>query len=141
MSVSEEHFDEWAHGSFPDFDIDLAHGKKGERRVADLLNAPTDKVEVKNVRTGLDRLYVELAQNPRKSGEWKLSGLSISKADLWIYTEEASRSFVGFQAKQLQRAVWHKMVVKKQQPTEAGLNGDNPTKGFWLTPSDILRPN
>lgn len=141
MSVSKEDSEQWPHGSFPDFDIDLAHGKKGEKRVADLLNAPTDKVEVKNVRTGLDRLFVELAQNPRKCGEWKLSGLSISKADLWIYTEETTGSFVGFQAKQLQRAVWHKMAVEKQQPTEAGLNGDNPTRGFWLTPSDILRLN
>lgn len=141
MSVSKEHSEQWLHGSLPDFDIDLAHGKKGEKRVADLLNAPTDKVEVKNVRTGLDRLFVELAQNPRKCGEWKLSGLSISKADLWIYTEETTGSFVGFQAKQLQRAVWHKMAVEKQQPTEAGLNGDNPTRGFWLTPTDILRLN
>lgn len=137
MSVSKDPNGFRFNGSFPDFDIDLAHGKKGERRVADLLNAPAGKVEVKNVRTGLDKIYVELAQNPRNCGNWKLSGLSISVADFWIFTEESSGSFLGFDARQLRRAVWHKLAVEGQRVTEAGKAGDNPTRGLWLSPGEI----
>ena len=64
------------------FDIDLKYGKERESKVASLLIADKDKVEVKTERdwwykTGNIAIEVECFGKP--------SGLSVTKADYWVH--------------------------------------------------------
>lgn len=73
-----------SEGYKPDFDIDLRHGKRGEKLVASFLEGlVTGTVEVKSDRQAhmTGNLWIEY-ECQRRDG-WHDSGIRTSKADYW----------------------------------------------------------
>jgi hypothetical protein len=74
-------------GRVPDFDLDLGRGKQAELRIGDILSwlaAGNGRVEVKRKEfLDLD-FYIEQEHDPGNRGDWRASGITTSKADVWI---------------------------------------------------------
>lgn len=115
----------------PNFDIDLSWGERGEEVVSDILNMEQARLEVKRPRTGYQRIFVEIQQRPRGSNTYIDSGLRVTEADFMAYTFGSAVMIWPTSV------VRHAVDMQQGQPVDAGLNGDNPTRGFWL-PSHYL---
>lgn len=74
--------------SLSDWDIDLRDGLAGEKTVASLLQAET--IEVKTDRRWYEtgNVYVEQRCFYVKDNQWKLSGISVTRATHWAFVLE-----------------------------------------------------
>lgn len=74
--------------SLSDWDIDLRDGLAGEKTVASLLQAET--IEVKTDRRWYEtgNVYVETRCFYVKDNQWKLSGISVTRATHWAFVLE-----------------------------------------------------
>lgn len=125
-------------GYNPDFDRDYAHGRQGEFLVDNVLAqvaAGQGAVEVKTQRFPGDRVFVELEQKPRRMAEYKPSGLATTQADYWAFVFPGD-AFLLVPVARLRAEVSRR--VGRQPLTDAGLRGDNPTRGLVVPTSTLL---
>jgi hypothetical protein len=104
------------------FDLELGYGQEGEDRVADLLGLAGSTVEVKRKRYTDLKFYVEVAQCPRGSLDYKASGINTTEADYWVYVVADTGVVVLIPRERLKRAA-------AAAPPAEEKDGDNPTKG------------
>lgn len=112
-----------------DWDLDLRAGEEGESKIADLLSL--DTVEVKTDRRWQEtgNLYIE-TDCYYKMGQWKPSGISVSKATHWAFILEGMALIV---------PIWKlkEAVYSIGKPTHCNIQ-PNPSKGYLITPSQIV---
>lgn len=124
-------------GYEPKFDIDYQYGRQGELLVARVLEQLGDgqgRVEVKTSRYPGHQVFVELEQKPRRAKVYKPSGLNVTQAEYWAFVFPGE-AFLLVPVERLKAEVARR--VARQPLTDAGLNGDNPTRGL-LIPTSIL---
>lgn len=125
----------------PNFDIDLAEGKKCERWVEDLLRSEPGKVEVKGPKFFLNgdaqkRFFVEYAQKPRGCSEYIPSGILTTEAKIWFFTFGDLPGGVFVETEWLYRATAH-AYQNPSNHQDGGLRGDNPTHGVLVSLHDL----
>ena len=114
----------------PEFDLDRRYGEEGETLVEGWRRG---SVEVKH-KTYLDfKLYVELEQNPRRSGIWKPSGLRVTTADYWDFVIGDTGVVVAIPTARLRLAV----ARGAGRPAET-THGDNPTRGRLIDLRELI---
>lgn len=120
----------------PRWDVDLAMGHEGERRVARvlglLLNGSRLHVEVKQKRRRDDAFYVETEQNPFGRG-WRPSGLSTSEAETWSFLVEGTGCMFT-----VPTGLLRELVAKGLGRDVEETAGDCPTRGSLLRVGQIL---
>jgi hypothetical protein len=113
-----------------DWDIDLRDGQAGESKLADLLRIET--IEVKTDRRWKDtgNLFIEESCFYQGSGQWELSGLSVSKATHWAFIIEGNVIIVP--KEHLMNVVmdYGRPIENKQPP--------NQSKGHLITPEQLI---
>lgn len=108
-------------GYEPRFDLDQEYGEQGEDLVA-LVRSLFGRIETKRKRYGDFRFYVEIAQRPKDSLEYKGSGINTSEADYWAYVIADTGVIVMVPREVLKAAA-------ARAPDAEERDGDNPTKG------------
>jgi hypothetical protein len=113
-----------------DWDLDLRDGEAGESKLADLLRM--DTIEVKTDRRWKDtgNLFIEESCFYQGSGQWELSGLSVSKATHWAFIIEGNVIIVS--KEHLMNVVmdYGRPIENKQPP--------NQSKGHLITPEQLI---
>jgi hypothetical protein len=109
-------------GYEPRFDLDRAYGEEAETTVRRYLGLNHDQIEVKHKRREDWRFYVETAQLPNGTDEYKSSGINTTEASLWAYEINGTGIIVLFPTDLLKRAA-------RTAPAKEERDGDNPTKG------------
>lgn len=118
-------------GYEPRFDIDYEYGRQGEMVLdsyIDALKAGQARSEVKRKRLTDLHFYFEQAQNPRRSGFWKPSGIEKTSAEVIAFGIGDSDVFVLFPVEGIRRAISAGLGIDKTTD-----RGDNPTSGRLLT--------
>jgi len=117
-----------------DFKTDLAYGHEGEQNLIDFFNAFNNgAVEVKADRYRNGRMAVETEQRPR-GGEWKPSGINVTKAQWWAY-RFAPDSYVLISVARLKNFLRINYSWLEKRDFASG--SDNPARGFLLLPSHV----
>ncbi len=116
----------------PEWDIDLSYGAEGEKTVAGLLGLGGQCVEVKHKRRLDMGFYVETWQSPGASGDYKPSGINVTRADVWAYVIGDTGVVVLVPTVVLRAAARGCREVEET-------DGDNPTKGRLVSFMEILR--
>jgi hypothetical protein len=111
----------------PHFDIDLAYGERGERTVREVLDLQAHRIEVKTSRYGPSKVFVEVAHLPRGAAEYQPSGVSVTEATFMAFTYGSA--VFAYPTDVIRAAVQR----QSQPPIDAGLAGDNPTKGYLIS--------
>lgn len=111
----------------PHFDIDRQWGERGEQTVREILALDAARIEVKRPRTGFQKVFIELEHKPRGHDFYVPSGLSVTTADFYAYT--FGSAVVTWPTYALRQAVENQL----DNPVDAGLRGDNPTRGYWIS--------
>jgi hypothetical protein len=111
----------------PHFDIDRAYGEQGEDTLRAVLGLAAHQIEVKRPRWEPHTVFVEVQHRPRSSDRYLPSGLSVTTAEFW--------AFVYGKASYIYPVEVLRLAVRRDNrpPTDAGLRGDNPTKGHIFT--------
>lgn len=112
------------------WDLDLRDGEIGEKRIADLLSA--DTIEVKTDRRWWEtgNLYIETECFYQSSQSFEPSGIRTTKATHWAFLMEDLALIVP--TERLKEAVW-----KSTRPITCNIP-PNPSKGYLLTPAEII---
>lgn len=117
-----------------DFKTDLSYGHEGEQNLIDFFTAfNSGAVEVKADRFRNGRMAVETEQRP-KGGEWKPSGINVTKAEWWAY-RFAPDSYVIISVARLKNFLRTNYLVLQKR--DFAPNSDNPARGFLLMPSHV----
>jgi hypothetical protein len=120
-----------------DFRRDLEYGQKGEKLVEKFLDAmEAGAFEVKTDRYRNGRMVIEMEQNPRRSGDWKPSGLQVTKAKWWAYIFTLDGGFVIVSVERMRRYIAQRQL-SSQDYKEFARNSQNPSRGFLLEPADV----
>lgn len=120
-----------------DFRTDLAYGHKGEKLVSDFLDAmEAGSFEVKTDRYRNGRMVIEMEQNPRRSGDWKPSGLQVTKAKWWVYVFTLDGAFIMVSTDRMRRYIKQRQIEEKDYKHFAR-QSQNPSKGILLEPSEV----
>ena len=116
---------------FSDFDLDFSHGLTGENLVSDLLTGGLT-VEVKTDRKwkNTNNLYIETECWYNGAGEWKPSGLSVTKAAYWAFVFEKGTVIVPTDTVKLACAL-------RGRPISCFIEPNN-SKGYLITVEDLL---
>jgi hypothetical protein len=122
----------------PDFDLDRAIGAQGELWVSDVIKALTQvgRSEVKTDRPFLrnQHFYVEYKCRGR-DGIWRPSGISESKADLFVFKFGMLAGALVIGREWLKRAV--KVAYQKPSARKRCMRGSNPTLGVVVSLADL----
>jgi len=89
------------------FDVQLAGGLAVEAWFYEMASGG-DRFEVKHDRRALEtgKVYVEVAHDPGRQGQWKPCGISTSEADCWIFAlGDPPSCFVGVSTARLRGLV------------------------------------
>lgn len=116
----------------PHFDIDRQYGEAGEEVVRTLFGLAAHLVEVKRPRFDSRNVFIEVSHRPRGMDRYIPSGLSVTHATYWAFV--FGNAVYLYPTSVLKEAV----ARQEQEPIDAGLRGDNPTKGYvvstqWLS--------
>ena len=119
---------------FSDFDLDFRDGKEGEDLVEGVLkDILTGTIEVKRdmkwIKTG--NIYIETECFYQSSGQWEMSGLSVTKATHWAFVLE---NFVLI----LPTEDLKEIVDVEGHPISTDIE-PNPTRGFLIKIDNIVR--
>ena len=118
-----------------DFKADLSYGHEGEQNLIDFFHAFNNgAVEVKADRYRNGRMAVETEQRP-KGGDWKPSGINVTKAQWWAY-RFAPDSYVLISVARLKNFLRTNYSWLEKRDFASG--SDNPARGFLLQPSHVL---
>ena len=95
------------------------------------------RIEVKTYFAPTVDAFVECYQRSAWSDQWKPSGINTTEADWWMWVNQSGTAVHGFTTSVLRLVVANRIdheVARFGRPnyTEAGLRGDNPTKGYWF---------
>lgn len=115
-----------------DFQTDLAYGQEGEANAKSLFGGGA--VEVKSDRYRNGKMVVETHQKPVGYNDWKKSGINITEAEWWVY-RLAPDSFIVVSVERLKRYLRANQPDLDKRVFAEG--GDNPTRGFLLTPDEV----
>ena len=112
-----------------DWDLDLRAGEEGESKIADLLSLDTVEVKTDKRWKETGNLYIETDCYYRM-GQWKPSGISVSKATHWAFMLEDMALIV---------PIWKlkEAVYNIGRPIDCDIP-PNPSKGYLITPSQIV---
>lgn len=121
-----------------DFGRDLAFGHDGEEWVKSIWD---DRWEVKTDRYRNGRMVVETEHNPHRRvndwGQpvWEPSGLSVTRADWWVYVTAIGQSLIIVSVERLRRF----LHIHEDGLTTVTFarTSDNPARGFLLYPNHI----
>lgn len=123
-------------GYQPDFDVDYRRGQVGEKLVGTFLEGVAGStIEVKTdyraFMTG--NLYIETEQEIR--GQWKPSGLSISKATFYAFAGPSGDGFLTIPTPELKR-----VVTETGRPVHMAKKSETSrdTKGFLIRVEDVV---
>ena len=120
----------------PRFDIDYKFGEQAELWVSDIVaSLNTDRVEVKHDARFADTGNVYVETLCLRRGKYRPSGISTTKAEVWVFVLEAGTSCVVVSTETLKRAcrtLWN----DPRKHVECS-RGSHPTKGLrvpllWL---------
>jgi hypothetical protein len=121
-----------------DFRKDLAYGHKGEKLVTDFLDAmESGSFEVKTDRYRNGRMVIEMEQNPRRSGDWKPSGLQVTQAQWWVYVFTLDGAFVMVSVPRIKRYIQQRQLTSKDYK-EFARGSQNPSRGFLLEAPEVV---
>jgi hypothetical protein len=121
-----------------DFRKDLAYGHKGEKLVTDFLDAmESGSFEVKTDRYRNGRMVIEMEQNPRRSGDWKPSGLQVTQAQWWVYVFTLDGAFVMVSVPRIKRYIQQRQLTSKDYK-EFARGSQNPSRGFRLEAPEVV---
>lgn len=121
-----------------DFRKDLAYGHKGEKLVTDFLDAmESGSFEVKTDRYRNGRMVIEMEQNPRRSGDWKPSGLQVTQAKWWVYVFTLDGAFVMVSVPRIKRYIQQRQLTSKDYK-EFARGSQNPSRGFLLEAPEVV---
>lgn len=121
-----------------DFRKDLAYGHKGEKLVTDFLDAmESGSFEVKTDRYRNGRMVIEMEQNPRRSGNWKPSGLQVTQAQWWVYVFTLDGAFVMVSVPRIKRYIEQRQLSSKDYK-EFARGSQNPSRGFLLEAPEVV---
>jgi hypothetical protein len=121
-----------------DFRKDLAYGHKGEKLVTQFLDAmESGSFEVKTDRYRNGRMVIEMEQNPRRSGNWKPSGLQVTEAQWWVYVFTLDGAFVMVSVPRIKRYIEQRQLSAKDYK-EFARGSQNPSRGFLLEAVDVV---
>lgn len=121
-----------------DFRKDLAYGQKGEKLVTDFLDAmESGSFEVKTDRYRNGRMVIEMEQNPRRSGDWKPSGLQVTQAKWWVYVFTLDGAFVMVSVPRIKRYIQQRQLTSKDYK-EFARGSQNPSRGFLLEAPEVV---
>jgi hypothetical protein len=121
-----------------DFRKDLAYGHKGEKLVTDFLDAmESGSFEVKTDRYRNGRMVIEMEQNPRRSGNWKPSGLQVTQAQWWVYVFTLDGAFVMVSVPRIKRYIQQRQLTSKDYK-EFARGSQNPSRGFLLEAPEVV---
>jgi hypothetical protein len=127
-------FDILPEGYNPDFDIDLAFGKEGERHAYEAIRMlGSGKVEVKRERYNNGSMFIEVAQRPNGYTEFKPSGINVTKADYWAYIKPGG--VIIFLPTQ---TIKDYLATLDYEPFIAKPFSSNPSKGYLVEIAAIL---
>jgi len=107
-----------AQGYFPDFDMDLTDGLKGEDYVESVLtNLSTIEVKTDRRAHETGNLYIEVYQfsHPDQSDK-RPSGLSTSRAQHWVFTTPGLKGFIVIQTEMLKALIKSSAYKRVAQP-------------------------
>lgn len=128
-------------GYFPAWDTNLKRGAQAELFVNNILEQLADgslkhetKIDDKFIETG--NLYVEFEQQSLKTGEWKLSGISTTKADVWFFVINERKGLIVVDAEWLKRAA--RRALRTKPKGKARRPGDIPTNAALVTINDLI---
>ena len=121
-----------------DFRKDLAYGHKGEKLVTDFLDAmESGSFEVKTDRYRNGRMVIEMEQNPRRSGNWKPSGLQVTQAPWWVYVFTLDGACVMVSVPRIKRYIQQRQLTSKDYK-EFARGSQNPSRGFLLEAPEVV---
>ena len=121
-----------------DFRKDLAYGHKGEKLVTQFLDAmESGSFEVKTDRYRNGRMVIEMEQNPRRSGNWKPSGLQVTEAQWWVYVFTLDGAFVMVSVPRIKRYIEQRQLGPKDYK-EFARGSQNPSRGFLLEAPEVV---
>ena len=115
----------------PEWDIDAAFGDEGEQTVRALLNLQGARIEVKRKRVIDPQFYVETDCDPGARGEYRPSGISITRADYWAFVISDTGIAVFVPTRVLRSVLGEGLDVQCKQ-------GRYPTRGKLLSLSVVL---
>lgn len=121
----------------PRFDIDYEYGRQAELAVLGLfegLKKGDLRAEVKRKRRPDSKFYVELEHDPGDKGVYVPSALSLTEAEVWVYTIADTDVHVLFPTNRLRTAIQLDLGHPAEQPW-----GSCPTRGRLVSFLDILR--
>lgn len=116
----------------PDFNGDRAYGEAAEETVRELLDMSAAAIEVKRKRRADWAFYVETAQSPLGTDDYKKSGINTTQAEYWAYAIAETGIVVFIPIDRLRRAARDSREVEES-------DGDNPTKGRLVDKSTLFR--
>lgn len=113
-----------------DWDIDLRDGEAGENKLVNLLRIET--VEVKTDRRWKEtgNLFIEESCFYQNSGQWKPSGLSVSKATHWAFVLEDNVIIVP-------KEHLINVVMDYGKPAKNNM-APNESRGHLITPEQLI---
>lgn len=116
---------------FSDFDLDFSHGLTGENLVSDLLTGGLT-VEVKTDRKwkNTNNLYIETECWYNGAGQWKPSGLSVTKAAYWAFVLEKGTVIIPTNTVKMACALHGRPISCFIEP--------NNSKGYLITVENLL---
>ena len=120
----------------PKFDIDFKYGRQGELQVEDFLSWIANgngRVEVKRKRYLDSRFYVEQECDKGRTGEYGMSGINVSDADMWAFAIADTGIIVALPAPLLRKAMQHFASYQTQSK-----DGSCPTKGTMVSFESML---
>lgn len=120
-----------------DFDMDLKNGQAGENAVWRRLNSDMSTVEVK--RDGrwfdTDNLYIETECYYNRSQSWEPSGLSVTKALVWVFV--LGDLHISLPTENLRDMIETKRKVGTLREINCVIP-PNPSRGVLITVQDLL---